>query len=407
MKNVLCCVYYENSYDEILINDFLSLLKFLNYDIDLLSIRKSFRTDLVIKKSKKDININKYDIVIAINSQGYNQIIRKINKSDVPLIYVISNNENSELLFNLELCDKILLINNTQDYLSKLLLPEIAIKIAYPFYYSENISYSPIQDFILVCTDIGTVLRTIPIYNKLHQYHFVILTDVPNKIKKLVNSNIQVYSFKNADKLIRSSKILIGSGHFILKGLHLGKTSLVLGENGFGGLVTSSNFENHFSNYFLGRVGAQFGEYIPENLVSHEIVRVMDFDNYLNDQVYEIQNKIRGHFLYISRIVNDVIISSIRIHKSNIWNLKLVKSQAFILMPLKTKQTYLVINERLNKIHSEIAEEEFQIISCFNDIRTPRDVFKLLFYDDEVDFIIFIKQLIKSKIIVPNEESTN
>lgn len=80
MKNVLCYVYYENSYDEILINDFLSLLKFLNYDIDLLSIRKSFRTDLVIKKSKKDININKYDIVIAINSQGYNQIIRKINK---------------------------------------------------------------------------------------------------------------------------------------------------------------------------------------------------------------------------------------------------------------------------------------------------------------------------------------
>ena len=42
--------------------------------------------------------------------------------------------------------------------------------------------------------------------------------------------------------------------------------------------------------------------------------------------------------------------------------------------------------------------EEFKIISCFNDIRTPRDVFKLLFYDDEVDFIIFVKQNMETTI---------
>lgn len=71
----------------------------------------------------------------------------------------------------------------------------------------------------------------------------------------------------------------------------LGKPCIVIGEQGYGGLITPQNLSQQFANKFQGRIGGSLNEYIPLNLIMNDIQYVQNTEKSKNIDCIIIKNK--------------------------------------------------------------------------------------------------------------------
>lgn len=94
-----------------------------------------------------------------------------------------------------------------------------------------------------------------------------ILLEVENPRFKMMTSN------DNVDEWIKEADIVIGSGAVALAGVLNRKPVIVVGEYGFGGLLSPDNVAAHHHNNFRGRIGGMKDEYFPLSELLKDIER--------------------------------------------------------------------------------------------------------------------------------------
>jgi hypothetical protein len=135
------------------------------------------------------------------------------------------------------------------------------------YFPSKDVHLNTLRDLIETvnpCPDIS-----LTIYNPENKYEALL---------SFLNRNITLSSMEMIN--LDSFHVIIGSGQNILNGLAAGKICIVLGNNGFGGMVDPSNYEILQQFGFFGRPGGTRHEYIPNNLlqvVFHKIIHLKDF----------------------------------------------------------------------------------------------------------------------------------
>ena len=347
--------------------------------------------------------VPKYDLIFAFNLKGLNRI-KKYQKKNIPIIYVLCSRDiEDEYLYESDKFDKILLINNDINFYPHLLPDEYTIPINIPSELVRDISLKKdYSDNILVCLNYEILLKFISTLNRILKYNIKIITDKPNKIKKLVNVNIQVIEQVDTmlDEYIKNTSLVISNGDIILKSLQFSKPSIVIGQYGFGRLLTSSQFAQQYLSGFNGRIGANMNELLPLKLIEFEIHRTMDLIASSSCETEELIDNFTNEFDLTSQII-EKLINEVCIQKSEYWNSYYKLGTVYFYIK-KSENKYIVIDRRVNKVFSIINDDEYNIVKLFANSSTPKNIYNSLESIDEKEFKKFIQQLILNKMIVYN-----
>lgn len=406
MKKILFSTYCKKTSHIDITLGIINMLSSSGYHVDVLSnLSLNIYNEIPLEKCRYNISSLCYDVIIVFNLKGYERI-KKLIIHRIPVIYVLSSSDvENEYLIESNLFDRFLLINDSKNLYPQLFPSEYTTHIGYPFELIKNNVNISIQSNpnILVWVDFGILLKIIPVINRIYKYNVVVITDNHAKIKKIVNSNIEIVKSTDTNivEYVNKSSLVISHGINILKCLQLSKPSIILGHYGFGRLITGHNFEQQYLSGFRGRLGGEREEYIHLNLLEFEINKSMDAIDTLCNDTKNLLKTINVRYSTTSSIIS-TLIKNVCKEKNNIWDTNYILGKSYIYIERKGRG-YIVLDSRFKKIISEISYEGYNIIKSFEIIATPRSVYNLTGYEDKEEFIEFIQQLITNKILIVNE----
>lgn len=149
-------------------------------------------------------------------------------------------------------------------------------------YLDKQLERENFDSFIHIITDedynLDIVRSIIPAVNrfqnsKLYIYgkHF---EEVFLNVETLDNVFFEVYD-PNKPINLNGNNIVIGSGQIIYECLLNNIPAIVVGERGFGGIMTKKMLKKHYLSDFRGRIGAELFETIPHSILQDEILTIL------------------------------------------------------------------------------------------------------------------------------------
>ena len=412
MKKILLSAHCKTQEQKNCTKTLLDILLSKGYHVDIIA---NFALDIQknnIQPVSSSDNLQKkgYDVIFAHNLKGYEQIKQLAKTKHTPIIYMVQQKDCvKEYLYDMSLISHYLIITDGNEWTRRIFPGSCCTHIPYPYLPSLQSITVPesSSNSILVATDEKTLLKIISVFNNYGKYNFTIITDIPAIVKKTVNANCTVVSAKKANitKLIKNARLVVGYGQVILAGIGHGKPCIVAGNYGFGRKVTPENVEQQLLTLFKGRLGASGEEHVPFHLLSHEI------DSCMNAKSEELEAN--GQFLVNFLTTKyeqtastvDLLIHSITVSKSVLdMPLKLSPLYRFVSYDASS---YIVVDDRVMKIHAMVEQEEYDLIHSFEGGATAKIVMQNSLYGKtHKQFISFIEYLIAYKFLIPYDERT-
>ena len=188
--------------------------------------------------------------------------------------------------------------------------------------------------------------------------------------------------------------MVIGSGMTAAFAVQQGKKTIVVGERGYGGLVTNENLEYHISNCFQGRNGGKLDEIIPLHLVKKaieteeiDILKIMEQLSLLQAQ---------GEDKFIKQIEQIVSISNrIRFNDSTL-HYRLNPDYDII----KKKKRIWLSKKVFGTLYKSVNESERAVICAFRQPHSIKDVLSTFPTEYEEDISEYIQELMAEKILI-------
>lgn len=357
------------------------------------------------------LDIENFNLILAYNRKGIHQINSLAKANNIPVIYIVSaDNIVKQYPQDLTQIFKIILLDSYPSFPTFLFDNNLMFQLPqHPYIGNEKDFSIRNKEKPKIIVDIESknlrhspINKLIPLLNSLLDYEVLIIYNDP--IFGFFNSNISLIDKKGTDihNLISNSDIIIGSGNTIFQALHLCKPCVVVGEYGYGGIITFENIELLYKNNFQGRVGGYLDEYLPSNLIFEDIQSLLDMES---DEINDII-KLNFHFINkrnVSEQLNSLFEDVTRLHCSiynNIWIVYLRFSETFQIIRLP-KSKHVIVNSRTKQILHYIEKEEAEIIELFDGSRKVQDVIELSGYQNESEvFLEFLKELLGEKILV-------
>ncbi len=367
-------------------------------------------------ENNRDISFN---IVIAYTSLGLKQVLPFARQRHIPIVYVVKCSEIATEYHNISSVSKMVLIGGEKaistELLRKDLIKEMSILPPLQFlFHTKKTSHSKDregQKHLLV--DISSVdLKYSPIYqmtslfNVLAKYKITILYE-DNPLLPIFNTNITTLDKSKVcvDSLITQSDIILANGETILKAVMAGKPCVVVGELGYGGIITPKSLKIYYKNNFQGRIGGYLNEYIPQHILQDDIHKLMmlDFqkiDISATENKQALEELYKEHTQQWHNLLKEIIQQDegIKIH---LIDCVLQLSSDFSLLT-SPNDKFALIYETTSQVHSNFGKEEASIISLF---RKPIKVKKVLersnYRENSKIFMEFIQILVNEKILVP------
>ncbi len=405
-NRILFSVFTKTALHVGVVTGLINMLQKKGYKVDILSIQNTanykIKSNIDFIKSYTGV---KYDVIIAFNLKGLNQVKNLRKDYNIPLIYSFCISDiDKEYLFETTQFDKILLINDDRNYHPSLFRNDFSTNLIVPFeLINKDFIKSHEKSNIIVCTDNDTLLKVLPVLNNHGEYHFTVINNDSAILKKLINNNIDIVKVKKSEinEYISNSLGVIGSGEFILKSLQLEKPSIVVGRYGFGRMVSVENIQQQFQTFFQGRPGAQYGESIPFNLLSHEIECLVNISEKSENETIQLRSFVEDQFTHSSNILENLINSTVL--EIDVWKELLILSSVYYYIKYEN-DSYVVVDCRVMKIHSLISDTEYQTIKSFEVASSPICVFNQTKRRNKKTFIQFIEKMLTNKILVKHEE---
>jgi len=240
----------ETYIEEVFCREFIRLL--LQKGLFIETTVNALVTDLGVYESSLADN-ETYDFIIAFNEIGY-VWIEHMHRPGIPAVYVLPGSNYKDSAANYEDFENVIFLNS-----DKAIAPEERSlhRINFPFFVEKNpVFNSQMKKNITVCVDNkALLLRLLLILNTLKDYNITVVAE-QERFQVITNRKITFRATeKNLNALIAQSGLLIADKYFALKGIYSYKPVIVVGECGYGGLVTSENCMEHFESGFMGNNG--------------------------------------------------------------------------------------------------------------------------------------------------------
>lgn len=351
----------------------------------------------------------KYDCIIVFNRKHLNVVKKNKELESIPIIYVFCISDTATE----SMADP-----SGSDY--TFILRDRAINVLLPLYeqstflYMVNHQANPVkrrnnrlpQNRKKIYVDIDqqsggqTLHNLIGFLNLMETYDINIFSE-NNLYRQLINKHLSIVKdWEKINEYIEKSDIVIGSGYSAMQGVLSGKEVIIVGERGYGGLVTSANIQDHYRNYFQGRNGGQIGEYIPTNLLHRD----MEFEpegydkRKIQEQLYRLVESQQESFL---KKTGEVIKLS-KLMTGDISSIKFRMNTDFILSKSKGYR-FNLLNKNLYNIHKRFNESECVVLLGFKEPTKIDDLLNKYPEEYKYDIHEFIKSLIYKKLILPVE----
>jgi len=352
----------------------------------------------------------KYDCVLVFNRkvlEQYEEILKTVKTpviymfcmSDIVKEYCVSDAIDYTLVFK----DKIL---NTEHLLSVPLIYRDMVLPAdkiYPQTANNNEASRPKKPPVIYLNIddeyFGDLFffKILPFLNLLHNYE-IYYQSKKGIGRQVMNKHIRfVKSQKNIEDSIDKSDIVIASGLVAYRSVQRGKKTIVIGEKGYGGLITEENLEYHISNFFQGRTGGKFDEAIPPQLLLRSIVSEEAPDpQKIIKKLSFIQSQNGKEFVSLIEKVRDF-------DKKNYSDE--MNTTYYILNPnyeITKKKSRIWLSKRgFNKLYKPVNESEATVILTFRKPHTLPEALNTFSQEYTEDIKEYIHELIAKKILVP------
>lgn len=414
--NILACTHIGNKCDKLLFDRVLLLSRINNSYLTLFcnsnELVKTVDGNINITTQLSALKSRFFDVVIAIGIKGFEKVKEFVRKEKLPLVYVVTN-KNGTLRFpeSFSLISHVVVSHKSQflkSFFYNGFVNVLSLPLVMP---AGNTTYS-LTGKVPVLLFVATInmfkgpqaIQMVRLINFLTGFKVKLV--LPDPFPNIFNSNTDAISINDVDidTLVSGSDIVIGEGEIIEKAILFCKPAIIVGERGYGGILTKTSFTDQYKSAFQGRIGGGLEEHIPEKLIIDDILNVIDWGNdKVDGMVADNFNLLENTNKEISEQWNGLIKAVVEKHNAYALHPKRTKlklNQAFKIN--KLSETSYVLSEVITrKYHSTVEREECDIIRMFQQGKVVEEALTEAGYDDEPEvFFSFIDELVKEKILI-------
>lgn len=335
----------------------------------------------------QDIILSNYqfspDIIIAINKDAFLAIEGFAKIKNRPIVYIIHNIENN-LIWNHHAIVMNFIITNQEQQLpafisqnSNYCTVRPIFNISIPKQYSR-FKFNLEKIRILLHISDKNLLALIPDLNKSTCYHITIICNNINLFRTILNPSIHTISRKDIHihKEILKTDIFVGEMSEAALSIHACKPTIIVGQEGYGGIISPLNIGLQTANGFKGRIGGHNGEYIPTDLLIKDIDicahRIITSTH--NNTLSEMSNTIflinTQNINTITKYIVDILPSKMKY--SN--NIQLKLSNRFSIKSISDNR-YLITDNYIFKHVIILSDDEYQVLKHFREPKTFNEVY--------------------------------
>lgn len=220
------------------------------------------------------------------------------------------------------------------------------------------------------------------------------------------NENIQFISNKKISFPLdfKNGAILLTSSYFALEASKAGYPVIVVGERGYGGLLSPDNILFQFTNSFSGRISGAINEYIPPEVLKDEILftlaRLSNDSSFLQENQQLINQQLAPYSLNFLAECEKVICLFERIRtKEHIESIQIQLHPKVRRTPLNYLKDKFVLRHVNNKLISILGQEEAAIFESIGNSKTIQEVLVQNPSYEKEDMLSFLIELWNEKII--------
>ncbi|GHT63585.1 hypothetical protein FACS189451_10490 [Bacteroidia bacterium] len=349
---------------------------------------------------------NSYDCILVFNRKKLEQYESILKNLKAPIIYLFCFSDiEREYIVSTTITQTIVVKDKIPDLrhfslasciYSGMLLPEITLM--------QNKEIKKEKPIIYVNIDTGylgelTFLKILPLLNQLHNYQ-IYYQSKRSIGRQWLNKHIQIIPDKqNMQELISQSDIVIGSGFVAYSAICQCKKTIVVGERGYGGIVTEENIAYHLSVFFQGRSGGKLDEYIPFPLLAKAIGDETLSLRKANEQLTLLQNANEVKFIQFL----EKIITNIKQIDFNDASLTYIINPIYNIIKKKNKRW--IGNRSFLKLYKAINQSESAVISAFQQPHSIQEVLNIFPVEYANEIKAYIQELIEKKILKKQQDS--
>ncbi len=360
-----------------------------------------------------------FDVLVAHTSLGLQQALPIGKQLQIPIIYIVSNDEIETAYTHFDFVSKVIVIGNTVTIPIEILHKDFFEIIPLWEFFQKYIDVSQeriIKEKPQLLIDIRryslqhpSVYQLLPLCNILMDMKITILYE-EKPLLPLFNTNITMLNRNEVSlkDIIARSNIVIANSDTILKSIMLDKPCIAIGERGYGGIITPQNFKAFYNSHFQGRIGGYLNEYIPEHLVKDDIQKLIMLKDEDREELVDRNRKaLLELYKEITKRWENMFSKVIKQEKevnTNLINCSLQLSSDFELLPFSNEKIVLVYKATC-KVHSNFGKEEAEILLLFKEPSKVKDALEKSDYKEETEmFMEFIQMLVNEKILVLYEK---
>lgn len=348
------------------------------------------------------------DIILAVFKEGLNAVRDYALDRWIPIFYFCSD-ITKDFVWNHPLIVKTVICDNTKSDLPNLIAKDETF-LVFPFLFSEDYSFDQVDvpDFahkeirLLVMVDDLTLFSIFSGINRCQYYHVTVVCRDENLFQGIFNSRVTVVSNKNIEieRYIENTDIFLGNGWEAALAVSKAKTTLVVGNKGYGGIIDKKSINYQLSINFRGRLQGTINEYIPEELVFNDLdlcaAKIMD-PTYRQSQKELAAYLANWNRDNIRTMVEELLDMPER-EDLPLDHIPLIMTQKLMIKQISTSK-YLIIDTTINKYLAVVTEEEYKIINLFYQEKTVSQILDMG-EDYSKDMIMeFTKDLLNENIL--------
>lgn len=341
-----------------------------------------------------------YNCIFILNKKKIKVVKQNPSLKGVPVIFAFCVSDTSnEYTFDLNLFDHTIIFEDKTSSipLSSFINNSFMNMIYVADYNVDNVFVDEISDRPAIYVNIDNnflgetvFLKVLPIFNQLSKYDFYCYCTNKN-YRPLLNKHIKILDDRhNPMEYIQKSEMVIGSGYSAIMGLLESKKTIVVGERGFGGIVNDENLGSHFSNFFQGRNGGKYDEYIPLDLLKRSIEDIGTPS--LSKSIMEHLDSNNCNLISVI----ERVVSTCEMLNNNLKDIPLILKNEYLLMHYNNH--YWIVNHLFGTFHKRINESECAILSMFSKGCTPQMILNE-YPEYESEVMEFINELINMKVL--------
>lgn len=231
-------------------------------------------------------SIAKCDCILIYETYALDAVIKQNKRYNLPIICCLRNSDVASNYNKLKV-EKIDFFFLFGDMAKSNIFPfqKLSSSFFMPFDYeykgTNAMKSKPKNVYVNIgeTASLEMTLQLVRLFNQLTSGNIIFQTKY-KQLSSVFNGNIKIVNNKeDIQLLIQQSDVVAGTGYAALYAILCNKPCIVIGEKGYGGLISEDNLKEQYRSFFQGRIGGRYLEMLPNNLIVEDL-QTTGVDNY-------------------------------------------------------------------------------------------------------------------------------